>query len=49
MIECYIRSEMVVIWIEENKFKVWLEVEILVCEVWLELGYILKEDVKLIC
>lgn len=46
MIERYSRPEMVSIWTEENKFKAWLEVEILACEAWAELGVIPKEDVK---
>ena len=36
------------IWTEENKFNAWLEVEILACEAWSELGVIPKEDVKLL-
>jgi adenylosuccinate lyase len=36
------------IWTEENKFKAWLEVEILACEAWAELGVIPKEDVALL-
>jgi adenylosuccinate lyase len=46
MIERYSRPEMAGIWTEENKFKAWLEVEILSCEAWSELGIIPKEDVK---
>jgi adenylosuccinate lyase len=46
MIERYSRPEMARIWTEENKFKAWLEVEILSCEAWSELGIIPKEDVK---
>ena len=46
MIERYSRPEMAAIWTEENKFKAWLEVEILACEAWSELGHIPKEDVK---
>ncbi|GLO65199.1 adenylosuccinate lyase [Oceanobacillus kimchii] len=46
MIERYTREEMGNIWTEENKFKAWLEVEILACEAWSELGVIPKEDVK---
>ncbi|MBM7646606.1 adenylosuccinate lyase [Scopulibacillus daqui] len=46
MIERYTRPEMGDIWTEENKFKAWLEVEILACEAWSELGIIPKEDVK---
>ncbi|MFS0784469.1 adenylosuccinate lyase [Bacillus sp. 1P06AnD] len=48
MIERYTRPEMGAIWTEENRFKAWLEVEILACEAWAELGEIPKEDVKLI-
>jgi adenylosuccinate lyase len=33
------------IWTEENKFQAWLEVEILACEAWAEIGDIPKEDV----
>ena len=46
MIERYTRPEMGAIWTEENRFKAWLEVEILACEAWSELGAIPKEDVK---
>ena len=46
MISRYTRPEMGAIWTEENKFKAWLEVEILACEAWAELGDIPKEDVK---
>ncbi|WP_046180189.1 adenylosuccinate lyase [Domibacillus tundrae] len=46
MIERYTRPEMGSIWTEENKFKAWLEVEILACEAWSELGDIPKEDVE---
>jgi adenylosuccinate lyase len=45
MIERYTRPEMGAIWTEENRFKAWLEVEILACEAWAELGVIPKEDV----
>lgn len=45
MIERYTRPEMKEIWAEENRFKAWLEVEILACEAWAELGEIPKEDV----
>lgn len=44
MIERYTRPEMARIWTEENKFKAWLEVELLSCEAWAELGVIPKED-----
>ena len=33
------------IWSEENKYRAWLEVEILADEAWAELGEIPKEDV----
>ncbi|MGM8216150.1 adenylosuccinate lyase [Bacillaceae bacterium W0354] len=46
MIERYTREEMGRIWTEENKFQAWLEVEILACEAWSELGIIPKEDVE---
>ncbi len=45
MIERYTRPEMGAIWTEENRFRAWLEVEILACEAWSELGVIPKEDV----
>jgi adenylosuccinate lyase len=45
MIERYTRPEMGSIWTEENRYKAWLEVEILACEAWAELGDIPKEDV----
>lgn len=46
MIERYTRPEMGAIWTEENRYRAWLEVEILACEAWAELGEIPKEDVK---
>lgn len=46
MIERYTRPEMGAIWTEENRYKAWLEVEILACEAWSELGVIPREDVK---
>ena len=48
MIERYSRPEMANIWTEENKYRAWLEVEILADEAWAELGEIPKEDVVLI-
>jgi len=48
MIERYTRPEMGNIWTDENKYNAWLEVEILACEAWAELGVIPKEDVKAI-
>src|SRR5690625_4503302 len=46
MIDRYTREEMGKIWTEENKYDAWLEVEILACEAWAELGVIPKEDVQ---
>ncbi|MRH44906.1 adenylosuccinate lyase [Aquibacillus halophilus] len=46
MIDRYTREEMGTIWTDENKYNAWLEVEILACEAWSELGVIPKEDVK---
>ena len=48
MIERYTRPEMGAIWTEENKYNAWLEVEILACEAWAEIGDIPKEDVVLL-
>lgn len=45
MIDRYTRPEMGAIWTEQNRFQAWLEVEILACEAWAELGEIPKEDV----
>jgi len=46
MIDRYSRPEMRAIWTEENKFRAWLEVELLACEAWAELGRIPREDVE---
>ncbi|TMN22772.1 adenylosuccinate lyase [Lentibacillus cibarius] len=48
MIDRYTREEMGTIWTEENKYKAWLEVEILACEAWSELGAIPPADVEMI-
>lgn len=48
MIERYTRPEMGNIWTEQNKYEAWLEVEILACEAWAELGEIPIEDVKVL-
>lgn len=45
MIERYTRPEMGQIWQENNRYQAWLEVEILACEAWAEIGDIPKEDV----
>ena len=46
MITRYTRPEMANIWADENRYRCWLEVEILACEAWAELGDIPKEDVQ---
>ncbi|HAM1891834.1 TPA: adenylosuccinate lyase [Listeria monocytogenes] len=45
MLERYTRKEIGNIWTEQNRYQAWLEVEILACEAWAELGDIPKEDV----
>lgn len=45
MIERYSRKVMRDVWTEQNKFSAYLEVEILSCEAWSELGVIPREDV----
>ena len=47
MIDRYSREEMANIWTDQNRYEAWLEVEILACEAWSELGHIPKEDVKI--
>lgn len=46
MIDRYSREKMANIWTDQNRYEAWLEVEILTCEAWSELGHIPKEDVK---
>lgn len=46
MIERYSRKEMSSVWSEENKFKAWLEVEILTVEAYAHYGFIPVEDAK---
>ncbi|GAB1410954.1 adenylosuccinate lyase [Desulfovibrionales bacterium] len=43
MIDRYTRKEMGDIWTLENKFRVWLEVELAICEAWHDLGVIPEE------
>jgi len=45
MIERYSRPQMKKIWSEENKFDQWLNVEIVVCEAWAEVGEIPQKDI----
>ncbi|MBQ1937007.1 MAG: adenylosuccinate lyase [Bacteroidales bacterium] len=46
MVERYSRKVMRDVWTEENKFNAYLEVEILSCEAWSQLGVIPAEDVQ---
>ena len=48
MIERYTRPAMGKIWEDENKFRIWLEIETLACEAQAELGIVPKEAVKVI-
>lgn len=48
MISRYQNEEMKNLWSDENKFKAWLEVEILATEAFSELGVVPKEDAKLV-
>lgn len=45
MISRYTRPNMARIWSRENKFQKWLEVELLACEAWAELGVLPKDEV----
>lgn len=45
MIDRYTRPTMARLWAPENRFQKWLDVEILACEAWAELGAIPKEQV----
>lgn len=46
MIERYTRPAMGNLWTLENRFRVWLEVEVAVCEAWHKLGKIPAEDMN---
>ena len=46
MIERYTRPRMGAIWNDENRFRVWLEIEILACEAQANLGIVPYEAVK---
>ncbi len=48
MIERYTRKEMAKIWEAENRFRIWLEIETLACEMQAELGVIPAASVKTI-
>ena len=46
MIDRYSRKEISDIWTLENKFKIWLDIEIAACEANAKLGIIPQEDLK---
>jgi len=46
MIERYTRKEMAKIWSPEEKFKIWLKLELLVCEAWNKFGLISEDTLK---
>ncbi|MGD0038024.1 MAG: adenylosuccinate lyase [Bacteroidota bacterium] len=48
MIERYTRPAMGKIWEDENKFRIWLEIETLACEAQAELGIVPKKAMKVI-
>jgi len=48
MIERYSRKEIADIWELENKFRIWLDIEIAVCEIYSEKGIIPEEDLRII-
>lgn len=48
MIERYTLPEMAKIWSDENRFRIWLDIELAACEAWSELGEIPKETVAAI-
>lgn len=48
MIERYSRKEMSSIWGLENKYRIWLDIEIAACEVHTNLGIIPEKDMKVI-
>jgi len=48
MIPRYSREQLVKIWTPNNKFKIWLNIEILACEAQCELGIIPKNSLKII-
>ena len=46
MIERYTRREMGDIWTDENKYRTWLKVEVLVCEALAKMGKIPRKSLK---
>lgn len=45
MITRYTRPNMARLWSQENRYQKWLEVEVLACEAWAELGALPKDEV----
>ena len=48
MIDRYSRKHIANIWSLENKFKIWLDIEIAACEANAQLGIIPQEDLAII-
>ena len=48
MIDRYSRKEMRTLWTLENRYRVWLEVEVAVCEAWTRLGKIPESEMQII-
>jgi adenylosuccinate lyase len=48
LIDRYARSKMKQVWSEENKYKVWLQVELAACEAWTAEGVVPEEDMELL-
>ena len=48
MIPRYTRPEMGRIWSDENKFRIWLQIEVLACEAMHKLGIVPKRDLEII-
>lgn len=48
MIERYSNPEIAGIWTLENKYRIWLEVEVAVCEAWNKRGLISDDDLRVI-
>ncbi len=46
MIDRYSRPEMKMVWSDETKYRMWLDVELAVCEAWTEAGVIPLEDME---
>ncbi len=46
MIDRYSRAEMKRVWSDENKYRMWLDVELAVCEAWAEAGVVPPGDME---